>query len=765
MKVFILFLALFGLAYATFDLTLTNPSPLTCSTTNCNQRPGIDCSGLNAYAALDNDGCGSSGGHAVYTDFSAARPDGFGEDRWLFEVVNGASTGRLEFYGTGVGSRARLFGSLVGLHNSNDKWDLDVEFQKVQRLSTMAVKNELDQNCQIASATQMAANWDFYSLVGNSVMVGKGINVGCNITLGLDRSNMYHVQVGLGGSEKNARFGLTVWISYLGFTFDDVLWPANQQGRPRFNFRIPSDRMKDGDINVNAYCACQCPNPPPPTPVCGNHIIENGEQCDGGDCCKADCTYSANTVTCRAAVAECDKAETCTGSSSSCPADTFKPNTVTCTESVGFCDVRLPNYCPGNAPNCHGPPSIGIDQGTTSWESFNVISFHNYFSPNGGDVEGRLAVKDNMVLAGGFSIGYLTDTTPGGPDIFVPAALVVGHNASWPTTSGGSIFPDGKGVPNLSYEEGAFVGHSYSDWPPYLKMRVIGTSIIIGDKDAEFEAARTYYTALQATFAAGTPNVVVTPKWGGLFLTCNSNSANMYYVNINGADMSASTWWNLDNCNIQASWVLNIVGTGGVTMQGQIFPGIVERVVFNVLGSGRVITLLTGIGGNLLAPNNIYSQSNGVTKGLVIVGDVTNMVQSNLPRCTKFDPVVISAHTRQRIQGGGKKKQGTTDIPVYSFGSFTLGDSVTVGTETTTIVNGVYDENGYLVLVVSPALVNSYPPNTVITTTVADPLNAIRPQIPVPENPSGTVDQESSSGASTLTIFSGLFIALIALIF
>ncbi len=38
---------------------------------------------MNAYAAYADDGCGSSGGHALFSDFSGARPDGFGEDRYI----------------------------------------------------------------------------------------------------------------------------------------------------------------------------------------------------------------------------------------------------------------------------------------------------------------------------------------------------------------------------------------------------------------------------------------------------------------------------------------------------------------------------------------------------------------------------------------------------------------------------------------------------------------------------------------------------------
>lgn len=30
--------------------------------------------------------------------------------------------------------------------------------------------------------------------------------------------------------------------------------------------------------------------PPPPAPICGNNIVESGEQCDGSSNCRSNCT-------------------------------------------------------------------------------------------------------------------------------------------------------------------------------------------------------------------------------------------------------------------------------------------------------------------------------------------------------------------------------------------------------------------------------------------------------------------------------------------
>ncbi|ETW87646.1 Metallo peptidase M12B [Heterobasidion irregulare TC 32-1] len=91
--------------------------------------------------------------------------------------------------------------------------------------------------------------------------------------------------------------------------------------------------------------------------MCGNGIVEDGEDCDPGPgrnstccnsatckftsgsvcdpdssaCCLSSCQFAPSTQVCRPAKdASCDTAEMCTGSSSSCPADIFAPNGKSC---------------------------------------------------------------------------------------------------------------------------------------------------------------------------------------------------------------------------------------------------------------------------------------------------------------------------------------------------------------------------------------------------------------------------------------------------
>ena len=87
--------------------------------------------------------------------------------------------------------------------------------------------------------------------------------------------------------------------------------------------------------------------------MCGNGIVEDGEDCDPGlnvtsaccdsatckfragavcdpmssPCCTGQCGFAPAGQVCRPPKdASCDQAEMCTGTSSACPADVFSPN-------------------------------------------------------------------------------------------------------------------------------------------------------------------------------------------------------------------------------------------------------------------------------------------------------------------------------------------------------------------------------------------------------------------------------------------------------
>ena len=91
--------------------------------------------------------------------------------------------------------------------------------------------------------------------------------------------------------------------------------------------------------------------------ACGNGMVEMGEDCDGGVCCTASCTFvAAGTVcrpraqTCDGGPCLCDVPEVCTGMDLACPADQFEPDTTLCRTAQGACD--LDDFCSGQNAFC-----------------------------------------------------------------------------------------------------------------------------------------------------------------------------------------------------------------------------------------------------------------------------------------------------------------------------------------------------------------------------------------------------------------------------
>lgn len=99
-----------------------------------------------------------------------------------------------------------------------------------------------------------------------------------------------------------------------------------------------------------------------PTSVCGDGVVESGEECDGGACCTPSCTYEPNTTECRAAVDVCDAPEFCTGLAEACPADDVEPPTKACRLSIDSeCDPE--ELCDGVGTAC--PADVRDPDGST----------------------------------------------------------------------------------------------------------------------------------------------------------------------------------------------------------------------------------------------------------------------------------------------------------------------------------------------------------------------------------------------------------------
>jgi len=153
------------------------------------------------------------------------------------------------------------------------------------------------------------------------------------------------------------------------------------------------------------------PGPPPVlsttggvVAVCGNLIVEQGEACDGGECCSNTCTFKPSNSVCRAATGFCDEVEFCTGSSVTCPNDVFKAANTPCDENFGVCSVSTARTCTGNSGLCTGIDFPVLDSSVVQWFGYTIISFGE-FNAESGSVGGRVAVKGDTHITGGFSVG------------------------------------------------------------------------------------------------------------------------------------------------------------------------------------------------------------------------------------------------------------------------------------------------------------------------------------------------------------------------
>jgi len=201
------------------------------------------------------------------------------------------------------------------------------------------------------------------------------------------------------------------------------------------------------------------------------------------------------------------------------------------------------------------------------------------------------------------------------------------------------------------------------------------------------------------------------------------------------------TYYILDNCNFQSAWVINIAGTGTVNFFGGSFPGVAGGLVYNVLGSGRLINVTgTGVTGHILSPNNVLTQSSSVITGKVVVGNIENCVQINKPVCTNPPPVELFSFV------GITAPAGTTTVTLIA-NSFIPGDSLTIGGKQS-IVSSI---NGKTVTLASPL------PGTITAgSLVSAVVSATGSRVYIP--PSVPVH----SGSSSISTFFALIITLIA---
>jgi hypothetical protein len=144
----------------------------------------------------------------------------------------------------------------------------------------------------------------------------------------------------------------------------------------------------------NCTCADSAYPYPVCHPVCGNGILETGEDCEppGVECCDAQCHLVVKDTVCRSKTDACDVPETCDGVLSTCPANAFAASGVQCRAQnmSQVCDVA--EFCTGNSAACPigiSPPPFffgGLQypfnhQNSALLNTSRHINFYHTYSP------------------------------------------------------------------------------------------------------------------------------------------------------------------------------------------------------------------------------------------------------------------------------------------------------------------------------------------------------------------------------------------------
>jgi len=253
--------------------------------------------------------------------------------------------------------------------------------------------------------------------------------------------------------------------------------------------------------------------------------------------------------------------------------------------------------------------------------------------------------------------------------------------------------------------------------------------------DSTFNAALACYNGIQTAFAAAPANAQSSVLYGGLLITCDSPDDDRHTVNINPSDLALITYYFTDNCNAQAQWVLNILGTSDVTLTGDNFPANPGSIVINFLGFGRTMNINNSIWGSILAPSNYINQPSGVIIGKIIAGNVPRVKQVNIVHCPTPQNITM------RIPSGTTSPAGSI-IYLYSVSNVRVGDTASgPGFNDSPVLDVNEGDSSFTIGGTTTGLTA----NDFVFVTFADP-TASRKSVP---NPSASSQKESTTSAAS----------------
>lgn len=194
--------------------------------------------------------------------------------------------------------------------------------------------------------------------------------------------------------------------------------------------------------------------------VCGNGIVEPGEDCDCGsadkckntccdpktckftqgsvcdpfneDCCTSQCQFAGTDKTCRASTGPCDPEEKCSGSAGLCPEDKHKDNGQSCGDGLecasGTCTSRDQQCKVSFGRLSSSPKSCGneclMQCSGTDYNGGQCTYFNSYFI-DGTSCSGGGQCKDGQ-CQGGSWFKTFTDWYTSHLSISIPVTIVVG---------------------------------------------------------------------------------------------------------------------------------------------------------------------------------------------------------------------------------------------------------------------------------------------------------------------------------------------------